>query len=334
MPRGKSTLKILLDSSQSALYAGIEIHNKPHIDYRYPTTVILIINSWELLLKASVFKYIGKDYIYDDKKSKYTITFSKALVKVRDDINKKESIRSFDATFENLNLLNEYRCSNVHYIGAELNPIIFMLLSKSILDYDKFAKKHFNRDISKKDNLIIMPIGLKLPIDPIKYLTQKYDDSSNKFVKAIIDATKSLNNNKIQDSIFVGIDVCTMSVKKVNNADVIAAIDNSSDLKLTKSVRITNDPNAPSVRIDDSLPPLTYDDLKIIIKTDRPDIKFNSTFNKAVSLVKDDPSLCRFNYLNPKTKKGTKKCFYEEKAINKIIENYDMLNKITKQPHP
>ena len=73
--------------------------------------------------------------------------------------------------------------------------------------------------------------------------------------------------------------------------------------------------------------------MKIIIKTDRPDIKFNSTFNKAVSLVKDDPSLWRFNYLNPKTKKDTKKCFYEEKAINKIIENYDMLNKITKQPH-
>ncbi|WP_374047962.1 DUF3644 domain-containing protein [uncultured Thomasclavelia sp.] len=66
---------MLLDSSQSALYAGIEIHNKPHIDYRYPTTVILIINSWELLLKAYVFKYIGKDYIYDDKKANIQLLF-------------------------------------------------------------------------------------------------------------------------------------------------------------------------------------------------------------------------------------------------------------------
>lgn len=327
MPRGKSILKILLDSSQSALYAGIEIHNKPHIDYRYSTTVILIINSRELLLKAYVFKYIGKKYLYEDKKTKYTISFSKALAKVRDDINKKESVGSFDATFENLKLLNEYRCLNVHYIGAELDPVIFMLLSKSVLDYDRFARKHFNRDISKIDNLIIMPIGLKLPIDPIKYLTQKYDDSSNKFVKAIIDATKSLNNNKIQDSIFVGIDVCAMSIKKVNNADVIAAIDNSSDLKLAKSVRITNDPNAQSVKLVDSLPTLTYYDLIKIIKKDRPDIKINSIFNKVVSLIKDDSSLCRINYLNPKTQKGIKKCFYEEKAINKIIENYDELNK-------
>lgn len=48
MSRGKSVTKILLDSSQAALFAGIEIHNKPHIDYRYPTSVILIINAWEL----------------------------------------------------------------------------------------------------------------------------------------------------------------------------------------------------------------------------------------------------------------------------------------------
>ena len=52
MARGKSVTKLLLDSSQSALFAGIEIHNKPHIDYRYPTSVILIINAWELALKA------------------------------------------------------------------------------------------------------------------------------------------------------------------------------------------------------------------------------------------------------------------------------------------
>lgn len=42
MSRGKSVTKLLLDSSQAALFAGIEIHNKPHISYRYPTAVILI----------------------------------------------------------------------------------------------------------------------------------------------------------------------------------------------------------------------------------------------------------------------------------------------------
>lgn len=54
MARGKSTKKLLLDASRAALFAGIEIHNKPNIAYRYPTATILIVNAWELALKAYV----------------------------------------------------------------------------------------------------------------------------------------------------------------------------------------------------------------------------------------------------------------------------------------
>ena len=63
MARGKVISKILLDSSQAALFAGIEIHNKPNIPYRYQTSIILIINAWELALKAFVYKYIGRKRI-------------------------------------------------------------------------------------------------------------------------------------------------------------------------------------------------------------------------------------------------------------------------------
>ena len=44
MARGKGVKKLLLDASQSAMFAGIEMHNKPNISYRYPTAIILIIN--------------------------------------------------------------------------------------------------------------------------------------------------------------------------------------------------------------------------------------------------------------------------------------------------
>ena len=58
MSRGKSVVKKLLDASRAALFAGIEIHNKPHIEYRYQTSTILIVNAWELALKAYIYKYI------------------------------------------------------------------------------------------------------------------------------------------------------------------------------------------------------------------------------------------------------------------------------------
>lgn len=72
MSRGKSVTKLLLDSSQAALFAGIEIHNKPHITYRYPTAVILIVNAWELALKAYIYKYISKHGIYEKKEKMAT----------------------------------------------------------------------------------------------------------------------------------------------------------------------------------------------------------------------------------------------------------------------
>ena len=98
MSRGKSVTKLLPDSSQAALFAGIEIHNKPHIAFRYPTATILIINSWELALKAYVYKYIGKKQIYESD-GIHTKGFSKILILTRDHINGQEKNKRFQAVY-------------------------------------------------------------------------------------------------------------------------------------------------------------------------------------------------------------------------------------------
>ena len=104
MPRGKSITKLLLDSSQAALFAGIEIHNKPNIPYRYPTATILIVNAWELALKAYVYKFIGRKRIFE-KNSEHTISLTKAAVLVRDNINTVKKNKEFQAVFDNIILL-------------------------------------------------------------------------------------------------------------------------------------------------------------------------------------------------------------------------------------
>ena len=108
MARGKVVSKILLDSSQAALFAGIEIHNKPNISYRYQTSIILVINAWELALKAFVYKYIGRKKIYDDQEKKHTIRFTYALDIVRQKINADKGHAEFEAVCKNLYLLNRY----------------------------------------------------------------------------------------------------------------------------------------------------------------------------------------------------------------------------------
>jgi hypothetical protein len=320
MARGKGVTKLLLDASQAAMFAGIEIHNKPNISYRYPTAIILIINAWELALKAYVYKFIGKKKIYEED-GKHTISFKKANGLV------KESVVSTDknhhAVYANLEKLNEYRCSNVHYANSDLDPVIFMLMAKSVLNYHDFLKKYFNKDVSNSDNLIILPVGFKLPFDPIDYLKQDYGEAQNDFVNDVIQTIRELKENDIEDSIVIGFSVFTESIKKVSNADIIAAIDQANGtVQLTKTYRVTDDPSAPLVRMEPNLPPLRYEDVKTRVKQQEPDLKFDKTFHAVMREIKKDKTLCQVRYLDPRKQSGTKTEYYTETAIAIIIQKY------------
>ena len=326
MSRGKSVTKLFLDSSQAALFAGIQIHNKPHIAYRYPTATILIINAWELALKAYVYKKIGKREIYDDRKRGHTKSFLKILGIVRNHINEQEKNKKFQAVFDNLISLNEYRNTNVHFYEKKIDPIVFMLLSKAVLNYDIFVKTYFKKDITKDDNLIILPIGMKLPFDPIDYLKQDFGSIHNEFVNHVVQMIRELDREGIQESIVVGFSIVADRVRDSKNADIIAALEqNPNAVALRKAIRVTDDPNAPEYRLEPDLPPLDYKTLREKAKEKKSDIKFNRVFNKAMQAINSNPKFCKTNYLDPHNKSGTKKKFYTMEAIDALVKEYERL---------
>src|SRR4051812_30188920 len=93
----------LIENSKSAIIASIEIHNKPIFSYRYEVTTILVINAWELLLKAYIVenhkevKLINKDGL--------SKPFEECLAFVSSQLGK-----DFRAIEENLQKIYEYRC--------------------------------------------------------------------------------------------------------------------------------------------------------------------------------------------------------------------------------
>lgn len=329
MSRGKSITKLLLDSSQAALFAGIEIHNKPHIAFRYSTATILIVNAWELALKAYVYKYIGKKQIYEND-GIHTKSFSKILILTRDHINGQEKNKKFQAVYDNLNLLSEYRNSNVHFIEGKLDPVIFMLMSKAVLNYDVFVKKYFNKDITKNDNLIILPVGMKLPFGPIDYLKQNFAGAQNDFVNAVIQSIRELDGAGVEDSIVVGFSLITDKVKNIKNADIIAALTNEDGaVPLQRAIRYTDDPNAPEMRVKPNLPPLRYADLQAKLKEKKPTIKFGKVFYAALKIIKANKNYCQSNYLDPENKSSTKKDFYTHEAVDALLTEYERLEETT-----
>lgn len=223
-----------MKNSIAGILSAIEIHNKPTIKYRYEMVVLLVLNAWELLLKAYLYKY-HKDIklFFPDGTTKQ---FDNCL-----NITNQKIGKSFNVVKENLNVLYEYRNQVAHFYIEELDPIIYSLISKNIIFYLDFLKNHFRIDLSQESDLILLPIGFKRPSSPIDYISsESVNKESSKEVKAflqtLVNATERLNNDKIEESIFVDFRMNLTNVNRITNADLIAGIDNSKTNNLLFTV--------------------------------------------------------------------------------------------------
>ena len=222
--------KNLLKNSIAGMFSAIEVHNKPIIAYRYETVVLLVLNSWELVLKAYLYKYHKKVKLFH--KDGTTKQFENCLNITVDKIG-----IDFIPISENLNVLYEYRNQVAHFYIEELNPILFSLISKSILFYSKFIKTHFKIDLSEEANLILLPIGFKRPISPIDYIStnsvnSKASSELKEFLQSIVNASRRLNDDNIDETIFSDFKMNLTNVTRITNADLIAGIDNSKKNQL------------------------------------------------------------------------------------------------------
>jgi len=63
----RGSYRHLLRNSKAAMIAAVEIYNKPRFDYREECFTILLLNAWELILKAFLSKK-GKSIFYKKKR--------------------------------------------------------------------------------------------------------------------------------------------------------------------------------------------------------------------------------------------------------------------------
>lgn len=66
MPQPHVSPRRMVANSLSAMLAAIEIYNKPRMEYRDEVTVLLVVNAWELALKAAL-KKSGRTIFYKKK---------------------------------------------------------------------------------------------------------------------------------------------------------------------------------------------------------------------------------------------------------------------------
>ena len=318
----------LLKNSIAAYYAMVELHNKPNIAYRYESVTLLMINAWELALKAYIRKYIKQRSIFTSVGS--TITFTQALSYVNDDINGKQKGK-FTAVKENLKLIDEYRNNIAHYYCDHLEPYIFMLIAKAALNYVEFISEYFKRDIMKDEGLFIMPLGFKLPFKPEDFFKQnvaKYAASqeAQNFVNSVVKVISSLNEQGIADSIVLGFDVMLNSVKKVTNSDLMVAIRTDGlGIPITKYRNIRVSSNASDeVRLTDdefrNTWPYSHSEVVNWCKENITDFKQGKVFNAAKEAIANQAEYVFIRKLDGRKENSSSQKFYSLSALNFIKE--------------
>ena len=319
----------LVKNSIAAYFAAIEIHNKPNISYRYETVTLLMMNAWELALKAYIKKYIKKKSIFT--KDGHTISLDKALGYVTECYNSRQK-NSFTATAKNIEEIEKYRNSITHFYCDELEPYIFMLVARSALNYVDFIKVNFGKDIMADEGLFIMPLGFKLPFRPEDFLSgtaAKYASSeeAKDFIKGIVTVIQDLQEDGIEDSIVLGFDLYLESVKKQTNSSILAAITNAqeADVSFTKitKVKVSSDASQIVNMTDQEFRTIwkySHSDVvswcKEIIKGFKQDQRFN---NAKKSLISDTTYVYERKLDSTNSKSASQK-FYTDAALEKLKE--------------
>lgn len=325
MAKRKMIFHNLVKNSIAAFFAAVEIHNKPKIEYRYETVTLLMLNSWELILKAYIWKKDKHHSIFE--KNGHSITLSKALSVVNDHINRTNP-KGFIAIKENITLIETYRNDIAHLYSENLEPCIFALVARSALNYIEFVKNYFSKDILTDEGLFIMPLGFKLPFRPEEFLSKNStfyssSDGVQNIVNQILTVTERLKQDGVEDSVVLGFSVNLQSINKINNSDLLVAITSQENsdltLEIVKQIKLSDDPSAQVMKLSDEEFKRTWKYThKQVLAWCRDNIagfKSNKKFNHAKKMIENDLSFVFTRRLDPDNEKSSSQKFYTELAL-------------------
>lgn len=329
MPKPRNSY--LFEKSIAAAISAIEIYNKPDFKYREECFSILMINSFELLLKAKKLKDNGNSLrsIYEmeyrtkkdgnKSKKKYlksnrsgnpmTISFS-ALV---DEFSRGPNILLDQRCVENIYLLIEIRDNSIHFFNKslDLKRKVMEIGTAALKNYVSLASDWFGYDFSKH-NFFLMPVSFFNDYSTLDILEfGKKDDQMGRFFEYVGQKENDFpSDENSKFNITLKIDV---KFVKTHN-------------KGTVKVRYSTDPSAPEVLVkeEDVLKnfPLDYFMLTKMLKERVPDFKIDKQFHKIKSQLEANKKLCIERLLSPGNPKSMKKKFYNPNIIKEIKKKY------------
>lgn len=289
--RGSS--RKLLENAKAAMISALEIYNKPTIRYRDECFVILLLNAWELALKAILSKH-GQSIFYPKKrKAKYrTLTWQDAFVKA-ESYFPKEILAA--PVRHNLELLGTYRDNTVHFYNEpDFGVLVYALAQTCITNFRDLLSKVFKINLEDEITWRIIPLGIAPPIDPISYMkgtggsyNKEHSQVVSQFLGELSKATSELKDAGVDTGRLLTIfSIKLESTKKIDNADVVVGVSKGKESTGPLTVVKVQDPNKSH--------PLRQKDILQEVKTlvDKPFTQYTFAAIVWKHSIKSNPQYC------------------------------------------
>jgi hypothetical protein len=209
----------LINKSIEAFIMGLEIYNKPTIQYRIEGFSFFITNAWELMLKAKLLN--DKKSIYFKDNPERTLNLEKVINEVYP--NKLQPLRI------NLEKIITLRNTSTHFVTEDYETVYAPLFQANVLSFSKQLHRFHGKDIT--EHIAQNFLTLSATMEPLtnEQIKVKYSPEVAQrliFQKNDIETTTELTPS---DKFSIPIYHNFYQVKSKNNADFTFKIEKSAD---------------------------------------------------------------------------------------------------------
>jgi hypothetical protein len=291
---------------------------------------ILMINAWELLLKARIIRENGGKVtsVYDFRPRKKKDGNASKLMEVRRTRSKSPMTIGIDRCWKivsgyskdridencvaNIEALLEIRDSATHFVAhdALLRKQLTEISLGAVRNYVLAAQTWFGISFSDL-NIASIPISFDLDQKEVDAIAKKSSAAVTRFLTHMQKVEASLAHKESDYAFTVRVDIDL--IKKKTDGAVKTAVVGGAEADLTVTVE------------EDKVPPgfiWTYQELVGRLKDRYADFKQNNAFHALMEPLKNDKKLCHERYLDPTNKKSSKKSYFNPNVIKRLDEHY------------
>ena len=243
-PNEKFDLKsCLIDKSFEAYSLALETINRITIQYRLETFCYLLINAWELLLKAKILEKTGDQssiyYNMQKGKSKRSRSLQNCLQRIMP--NQKDPIR------RNIERIEELRNESVHLVINQIPRDVIALFQAGVINYHAHLKQWFGRSLSDKFPVGMMSIVYDIGPDQLDITDNRLQkqlgkDAATYLSKYCAEINKEYKQLQRSAQFSIGIEYNLVLTKKSDNADIVLS-SGTSDSEPTQILQVPKDPS-------------------------------------------------------------------------------------------